>query len=488
MLAGRQEGFEGQRPLTVGGIMPGVRKTGIGQGANRYGTWTVYSIALCSLLVLMLVPSLIALRRGAKLYQDIVGIQENYERNQRLLDSVSRNLLTMSILIREFMLDASAENDALYAQRLKSTRAEIHAGIAGLRDSIGQEDPATFRQLDAELGGYWTKILPVFAWTPQQRAERGVSFLRQEQRPRRQTIMAITDEIDRLNVAIYRDRSARLSESEQKYRQDVYYVMYVVLLAGIGIAAASIFRIASLERRAKQQHEQAKRTGQQMRNLSIRLRHAQEEERKTISRELHDEVGQKLTALCMGLGSLDHSRILGQEDYEDRLAGIKDLAGDSLRMIRDIAAGLRPALLDDLGLVPALQRQAREFTKHTGLPVTLEITGDLDGLPERHRTHIYRIVQESLTNCAKHSAARNVAISINGYPDEVTLTVKDDGTGFDARRLSHSGLGLIGIEERVRELGGNIEIRSRRRKGTAIHISISLKGSSNEQHTFAAGG
>jgi signal transduction histidine kinase len=468
--------------------MPDVREAGIGKSARKYGTWSVYSVALCSLLVLILVPSLMALRRSAEVYRDIRGIQENYERNQRLLDSISRNLLTMSILLREFLLDSSAENDPMYEQRLKATRTEIHAGIAGLRASIEREDPATFRRLDDELDVYWTKILPAFGWTPRQRTERGASFLRQEQRPRRQTIMAITEEIEQLNVTIYRDRSARLSQSEQEFRQDLYRVMYLVLFAGLGIAAASIFRIASLERRAKQQREQAQRTGEQMRNLSIQLRHAQEEERKTISRELHDEVGQKLTALCMGLGSLDHSRILGQEDYEDRLAGIKDLAGDSLRTIRDIAAGLRPALLDDLGLVPALQRQAREFTKHMGLPVRLEISGDLDGLPERHRTHIYRIVQESLTNCAKHSAARNVAISIKGYPDEVTLTVKDDGTGFDARRLAHSGLGLIGIEERVRELGGSIEIRSRRGKGTAIHIVISLKGGSNGQHSFVAGG
>jgi signal transduction histidine kinase len=453
-------------------LVPGVRRL----AARRYRTWTVFSVALCSLVILTLVPSVIAIRRSGQVYREIRAIQEAYERNQRRLDSVTRNLYTTSIVIREFLLDTSPANDRMYTQRLNSTKAEIESQIQELRSLIGARNPGTFQKLETELARYWEGILPAFRWTPKERLEHGTYFLRQEQRPRRQSVMAITDEIARLNAAVYRQQSEELNASESQFREDLRRVMNFVLLAGILVSAASIARIAWLERRAREQHEHAARTGEEMRNLSTRLRHIQEEERKTISRELHDEVGQKMTALRMELGSLDRLHVQDEAEYQDRLAEIKSLAGESLRIIRDIAAGLRPSLLDDLGLGPALQRQVREFTKHTGMPVALEISGDFNDLPDRHRTYVYRIVQESLTNCAKHSNARSIAVSVREENGRLALTVKDDGAGFSISQAHREGLGLIGIEERVRELGGVLRIDSQPGKGTTIDATISLKG------------
>jgi signal transduction histidine kinase len=444
--------------------------------AKRYRTWTVFSVALCSLVVLTLVPSILAIRRSGRVYREIRTIQERYDRNQRLLDNVARNLFLTSIVIREFLLDTSPENDRMYTQRLQTSKSEIQSHIEELRSAIGAQNPGTFQKLETELARYWGGVLPAFNWTPTERALRGTYFLRREQRPRRQSIMAITDEIARLNASIYRDQSDKLNASEWEYRNDLRRVMNLVLLAGIVVSAASIARIAWLERRAQNQHEQAERTSEEMRSLSTRLRNAQEEERKTISRELHDEVGQKMTALRMQLGSLDRLHLMDEAEYQDRLAGIKNLAGESLRIIRDIAAGLRPSLLDDLGLGPALQRQAREFTRHAGMPVALEISGDLNDLPDRHRTNIYRIVQESLTNCAKHSKARRVSVRVREEDGRLALSVSDDGVGFEVERTLHAGLGLIGIEERVRELGGTVRIDSERGKGTRIDIIMPLNG------------
>ncbi len=168
----------------------------------------------------------------------------------------------------------------------------------------------------------------------------------------------------------------------------------------------------------------------------------------------------------------------GGGQFDSSLVEIKGLAEQSLRMIRDIAAGLRPSMLDDLGLGAALQKQAREFSKRTGTPVSTEIEGEFAGLGDRQRTYVYRIVQEALTNCAKHAQAHHVAIQVTDHHDAIDLKIVDDGVGFDPEKTAHSGLGLIGIEERVRELGGAIAIQSSRERGTIIHVKIPQNGKS----------
>jgi signal transduction histidine kinase len=133
-------------------------------------------------------------------------------------------------------------------------------------------------------------------------------------------------------------------------------------------------------------------------------------------------------------------------------------------------------MLDELGLGPALRWQAREFSRRSGVPVVVQIDGDLDGLPETHRTCIYRIVQESLTNCAKHAGANNIRISVYGRHDWVSLSIQDDGAGFDRQTTSDRGLGLIGIEERVRELDGKVTIISQPGKGTIVEVEVPVAG------------
>jgi signal transduction histidine kinase len=174
---------------------------------------------------------------------------------------------------------------------------------------------------------------------------------------------------------------------------------------------------------------------------------------------------------------LERLRAGGQHEFSTSLAQVKELAEHSLRMIRDIATGLRPSVLDDLGLGAALQKQAREFAKRTGIPVSVSIEGEFEGLADRERTYVYRIVQEALTNCAKHARARQIGIRLFDHRDQIELTVTDDGVGFDRAKAAHSGLGLVGMEERVRELGGVLGVQSAPSHGTTISVAIPQNGS-----------
>src|SRR5262249_35963609 len=162
-------------------------------------------------------------------------------------------------------------------------------------------------------------------------------------------------------------------------------------------------------------------------------------------------VGQMLTALSLELGNIEELRQAPGGEFARHLNEARKLNQETLRTVRNISTGLRPSVLDQLGLAPALQWQGPGVTRRTRVPVDLKLDGDLATLPDEHRTCIYRIVQESLTNCARHSGARSIRVSVHGDGGTLSLTVEDDGRGFDVDRARGRGLGLLNIEERVQE-------------------------------------
>jgi signal transduction histidine kinase len=249
----------------------------------------------------------------------------------------------------------------------------------------------------------------------------------------------------------------------------------VALVLALLVAGISFSRISRLERRSEEERRRGEQAEHEMRRLSQKLVQAQEQERKSISRELHDEVGQMITALRMELTNLELLRFDSGTGFSDHLAEAKDLAEKTLQSVRNLAMGLRPSMLDDLGLGPALQWQAKEFSRRSGIPVAVDADGDLENLPEDLRTCIYRVVQESFTNCARHAQANGIHLKVRGTEGHVAMTIEDNGVGFDPGISRGQGLGLIGMEERVRELGGNISINSQPQKGTVIQLDVPLK-------------
>jgi signal transduction histidine kinase len=201
---------------------------------------------------------------------------------------------------------------------------------------------------------------------------------------------------------------------------------------------------------------------------------AHEDERKHLSRELHDSVGQTLTAVGLQLRAL-RSNSLPPDQLRAGLDETCRLNAEALRLVRDLAMGLRPALLDDVSLIAALEWQARQFSRHTGVPASLEAAGDLDDLPEAQRTCIYRCVQEALNNCAKHAQAKSVRVVVCVSDEWMSVTIEDDGIGFDHEHIPHTGLGLLGMRERVTEVNGKLSIASGQRGGTAVTLEIPVR-------------
>jgi signal transduction histidine kinase len=248
-------------------------------------------------------------------------------------------------------------------------------------------------------------------------------------------------------------------------------LLLVALGSGLLLGIGSILYIGRLESDAQRRYEELARSRGELQRLSARLLDAQEAERRSISRELHDEVGQSLGALLMDLGRVSAH---APEPLKEELAHMKSVAESTVQTVRNIALLLRPSMLDDLGLIPALEWQAREVSRRTGMEADVHSEGVPEDLPEEDSVCIYRLVQEALNNAARHSGARTAHVSVEVSAGRIGVTVRDDGGGFDPQRTR--GLGILGMEERVKRLAGTFAIETQPGAGTAVRASLPLRG------------
>lgn len=248
------------------------------------------------------------------------------------------------------------------------------------------------------------------------------------------------------------------------------------------LAAAFNSMADVLERRQREAEghaEQLRASERQLRALSQGLQSAREEERTRISRELHDQLGQSLTALKLELAAL--GRAPGRAGAEgttldaSRLAEITNHVDGLVQLVRDISTALRPGVLDQLGLQAALEWQAAEFERQSGIHCTLDIGGALASVAPEVSTAVFRVFQEALTNVARHSGAREVRVSLEGTETALTLEVVDDGAGLpDGAATSPTSLGLLGMRERVRLINGTLILGGAPGRGTSVKVVVPI--------------
>lgn len=220
--------------------------------------------------------------------------------------------------------------------------------------------------------------------------------------------------------------------------------------------------------------EEIKRTSEQLRQLAGYLNNVREEERTHIAREIHDELGQHLTVLKMDISWLNKK--IGPDATEQVKQKIKDLLemlDGTVRTVRRIAADLRPSLLDDLGLVAAMEWQLEEFGKRSEIITVFTKTGPIEDVEEDIKTGLFRILQESLTNVARHAAAKEVTVNLHHTISCITLEITDDGKGYDKQAIAGTKkLGILGMNERAVMMGGTCETISAPGKGTSVIVKI----------------
>ncbi len=224
--------------------------------------------------------------------------------------------------------------------------------------------------------------------------------------------------------------------------------------------------------------EQSHHIQEQLRHLSRQILSAQEEERRRISRELHDEVAQALTGINLHLATLKKEATANTRDLKRKIAHTQRLVVKSVNVVHQFAGQLRPAALDDLGLIPALRSYVRDFAKRTGLFIRFAAFTHTKAkqLDSAKRTVLYRVAQEALINIAKHAQASQVKMSIQKLRGVIRMEVKDNGKSFQVQGVlptgKKKGLGLLGMRERVEMVGGRFTVESSPRKGTTIRAEI----------------
>lgn len=394
-------------------------------------------------------------------------IRQDFLLRTRLLERIRGDVYISGTYVRDYLLEPEPGKAEAHRHSLLETRNDMDAALGQYRNLIHSREVQPFQALTTELAEYWQTLDPVFGWSRSERQRDGFAFLRDEVFPRRMAMLGIADQIRGLNEAQLNAGKVRVEQTFESFRRELRLTIGVTMGIGLLLAAFSIWRILSLELETARQFREVQK-------LSARLVEAQEEERRAIARELHDEVGQSLTGVLVEMANL--STLIRARDVsliEEKATEIKKLVESSISVVRNMALLLRPSMLDDLGLVPALEWQAREVSKRSGVWVNVDAEGVSERLPEEYKTSVYRIVQEALHNCVQHAGAHRVQVSVKEESGRLRVAIEDDGKGFDAARAK--GMGLLGIEERVSRLGGGFAVESQPGHGTALRVTLPLE-------------
>jgi signal transduction histidine kinase len=439
------------------------------KGGMRQRPRVVLVAGFGGLLLIMAAAEAGALLFLNSLRSNDTELQARFLARNRTLERIRSNIYLSGTFVRDYLLAPEASGAQAQLAALEGLRRDSETALNSYAEALEPEEATPFQDLRSQIEAYWKVLNGAVAWTPQERSKYRYAFFYEQLVPRRTSMLQIADRIGALNEEALRRGDLKLGALFGRLQLGLLAMIAVTLLGGATLAGFTIFHILKLEGEVQRRLKESVHSQASLQELSARLVRAQEEERRALSRELHDEVGQAFSAVLM-----EAENLLDLEPapaVRAHLDSIRGVAQKGMSEIRNMALLLRPSMLDDFGLLPALEWQAREIGKRTGLRVQVasEMTGEL---PEEHKTCVYRIVQEALNNCARHAQARAAQVCVREESETIVVTVQDDGTGFDPQRVR--GLGLLGMEERTRHLGGTFVIDSQAGRGTFLRVTLPL--------------
>jgi len=434
-------------------------------------TRTVLVLGFSLLLSLLLLSGLNAIHELSTLQGSNEAALHQFLAKEDQLDEARAQVYLSGTYLRDYLLESDAAKADQSRKALIDARYRIESLLAQNGSLTGPADKEMFEALQHELHDYWLTLEPALSWSIGQRRREGFRFLRDEVFPRRSNTLGVADTIQSMNQQQLMRRDERLQTRFAGARQELIAAVVVMVLIGVILAFFSTAHILRLEKQTLQNLQEVTEARQALKNLSAKLVTTQEDERKNISRELHDAVGQSLSAVQFELHDLAVVLPPKSPDLRDRVDRVRVMVEGATAMVRNMALLLRPSMLDDIGLPAAIEWQAREVSRPTGVRIRVSADGIPD-LPDEHKTCVFRIVQEALNNICRHANANSVEITLRATDPWLVVTVQDDGRGFQPDRVK--GLGLAGMQERVESLGGSIKITSGPGKGTLIEVALPL--------------
>lgn len=398
------------------------------------------------LVLLSAITGITALIAFTRIRTGEAALRLRFEERSESLEQIRGGIYRSGTLARDYFVAPNEPDAPALLAELRRLEYDTKRSVARYSDP----------NLRGEVTAYWN-LLNLMAGMARARRTTGLDvYFRRQLSERRETMLRIADTIA---AALHREALQGEREFSLLYgnlRTILLGESLLMICLGASLSVWTGRRLVRME--------------MDTRALSAQLVLAQEQERRAIARELHDEIGQSLSGLLLDVGGA--ARLDDSSEMRMRLQSIAVLAEHTVEAVRRIALALRPSMLDDLGLVPALEWQAREEGHRAGLNVQILADDNAGELPETHRTCIYRVAQEALRNCVRHAAASRVQMGLQKTTKTVTLHVEDDGKGFIAGRTR--GLGLLGMEERVTQLGGRFHLQSEPGHGTTVTAELPL--------------
>jgi signal transduction histidine kinase len=413
--------------------------------------------------------------RISDVQREAATVNTRYMQAQELLSTVRTQVLLGSVYVRDALLDPDEATISDYRAHFDET---YRVAIETLDRYVPVLDTAAERQriagLRRELIEFRTTSLDVLATDRKAWATQARVLISRRVMPRRDAVLRVSDEVQALNRTSFVDQRRAMADLYGSTQQRIWQRLGVALAASLAIAVLATFYVGRLEQDLRRQRSKEQQNSQDLQRLSAKLVTAQEEERRTIARELHDEVGQLLMAVKVELAVVRRAADPGNAARAlDDAQAISDTA---LNTIRDLSRLLHPSLLDDLGLPAAVEWYLNGFGKRHDLRVEVLHERMDERLAPEIEAAAYRIVQEASTNVAKHAHATTCRVYLQRLPNTVLITIEDDGEGFDPTQrpgeTASRGLGLIGIRERVVQLAGSIRVESGVGRGTRLTVEL----------------
>jgi signal transduction histidine kinase len=414
--------------------------------------------------------------RMAELERRSTAINQRYMRGQDLLTTARGQVLVASVYVRDALLDPDPARVEEYRARIDNA---YRAADQALQEYVPVLDVPTARLrvagLRAEIDEFRSAVVQVLSVVTRSNPVDARTLLRREIMPKRETVIRVADEVQALNRGAFVGQQDEIAAIYRATQSRLWGSFGLAVLVSLGIALLAIVYAGRLEGRIQRQRLKEVENTRDLQRLSSRLISAQEEERRVIARELHDEVGQVLTAVKVEL-ALAQQAVVAAGGPPHALDDVRSIADSALHTVRDLSRLLHPTLLDDLGLAAAVEWHLKGFGKRYKLRVDLHKDRVDERLSPEIEAHAYRIVQEALTNVSKHARASSCRVYLQRLTNTLLVTVEDDGVGFQTARLAQAddtrGLGLVGIRERVAHLGGTLRLESAPGRGTRLTVEL----------------
>jgi signal transduction histidine kinase len=397
-----------------------------------------------------------------------------FAQTEMLLDEVRVGVLEASVDVRDALLDSDMKSDDFYRQEILQAKARVDSALTRYEPYVHSPvERRDFDELRHKVSDLFVVTEPILALDEQGRQAEAVDALRRQIVPRRQAIHLMSQHIARLNDGAAEDQRNRVMLTFQSVDRRAWLVGAIALLF-TGVVTFVISRHAGrMERKIRLETQKNAENVKTLQRLSDRLVRSGEEERRRIARELHDEIGQALTAVKLDLARTAALCPAPPQELGSARQGVDG----AIENVRTLSRMLHPMVLEDLGLAAAVDWHLRAFGKRCHLKVDFSHVGLQSRLPPSIEACVYRTIQEATNNIARHAGATRCSVTVERSAGVVTAVVADDGCGIETTPATGPrGLGLISIRERVEGFGGAVDISGPAGRGTRLRLELPVSG------------